>query len=144
MKIRRELLERVVEHCQRDAPVEACGVLSGPVGGVPDEIHEMTNGLQVPRSHLSFEFVPSAQLRLFSEFDELDRRPLVIYHSHTAGMAYPSIADISNASLQTESLHLIIATEKLDPAVPIGMQNGAIRLFKIHRGQVTQEPIELA
>ena len=143
MKIPGELLERVVEHCLQEVPYEACGVLSGPVDGSPDQHHPMANGLVGGRALLAFEFVPSDQLRLFTELDEAGRRPLVIYHSHTKGMAYPSIRDIANASLQVHSLHLIVATERLDPGLPLGLQNGAIRLFKIGRGVVTQEPIEL-
>lgn len=143
MRIPETLLRQVVDHCREMVPEEACGVLSGPAGGDPGVCHIMLNNAPPERITLAFEFVPGDQLRLYTELDEAGRRPLVIFHSHTSGMAYPSVGDIDNARYQGDSLHLIIATSRLEPTDPLNRLGGAIRLFRIQGGQAIQEPIEL-
>ena len=82
LRIRRDLVDAMVDHARRDHPDEACGVLAGPVGSErPERFIEMTNAA---RSVTYYEFDSKEDLQLQRELDSRDEERAVIYHSHTA------------------------------------------------------------
>jgi proteasome lid subunit RPN8/RPN11 len=91
MQIAPDLLQRIVDHAQRDAPVECCGFVVLEDGRAV-EVIEVEN---VAASPLRFEVGPSDLLKLADIDDQ--GRAVAIYHSHTRSDPYPSQTDINFA-----------------------------------------------
>lgn len=126
------LMYHVLEHVRGAHPIEACGILAGPPGSQPTRHIPMTNTEASPDA---FAFDPAEQLAVFADLDQHGEDPLIYYHSHTRGRAYPSQADIAYAA-DPEAYHLIISTQ--DPDQP------SIRGFRIVNGHVVEEPVNVA
>jgi proteasome lid subunit RPN8/RPN11 len=93
VKIRKAVLEEIVEHTRQEAPLECCGLLTGE-GDVITRIRKMTNVL---RSPVRFSMDPQALFLFFKDIRSLPEKHLGIYHSHPASEAYPSPVDIEQA-----------------------------------------------
>ena len=86
----------IVAHAKRDHPDEACGIVAGPEGSDrPTRLVEMVNAAGSPTF---YEFDSTELLALYKQMWDLDEEPVVVYHSHTATEAYPSVTDIGLAS----------------------------------------------
>lgn len=72
------------------APEEACGLLAGGHGRVA-AVFPVTNELHSPTR---FRMEPKEQIRAFIRIDADKMDLLAIYHSHPAGVAYPSETDL--------------------------------------------------
>jgi [CysO sulfur-carrier protein]-S-L-cysteine hydrolase len=130
LTIARDLYGRIVDHARADHPDEACGVLAGPAGSDrPERFIAMTNAA---RSPTFYEFDSTEQLRVWTEMDDRDEEPVVIYHSHTATEAYPSRTDISYAN--EPGAHYVLVSTR-DP------QELEFRSFRIREGEVAEEPV---
>jgi proteasome lid subunit RPN8/RPN11 len=133
LKIPRRLVDAMVAHCRAEHPIEACGVLPGPVGGdVPDRIVPMANTEQSPSL---YRFDADEQLAVWVSMATRQEWPVVIYHSHTSSRAYPSKTDVAFASLP-EAHYVVVSTR--DP------EAAEVRSFRILDGEVEEEPIEVA
>jgi [CysO sulfur-carrier protein]-S-L-cysteine hydrolase len=93
VKIRKAILQEIVEHTRQEAPLECCGLLTGE-GDVITRIRKMTNVL---RSPVRFSMDPQALFRFFKDLRPLPQKHLGIYHSHPVSEAYPSAVDIEQA-----------------------------------------------
>jgi proteasome lid subunit RPN8/RPN11 len=132
LRIGRDIVEAIVAHARRDHPDEACGVIAGPAGSdTPSRHIPMDN---VERSSTFYRFDSMEQLRVWREMDERDEEPVVIYHSHTATVAYPSRTDV-NLAAEPGAHYLLVSTR--DP------EQAEIRSFRIVDGQVTEEPVRV-
>lgn len=141
LHLKEAMLAQIVEHCLSEAPFEACGVLSGLIGGVPLQWHPMQNAIS---SRGAYSFQREEQLALYRALDEQDRAPLVIYHSHVHGVAVPSMLDVEMAA-DPNILHLIIALERIVSAAVSQrsvIQVGAARVWRID-GDCVELPIQL-
>ena len=131
MQIAPDLLQRIVEHAQRDAPVECCGFVVLEDGRAV-EVLEVEN---VAASPLRFEVGPADLLRL-AEIDDSGRQ-VVIYHSHTRSAPVPSQTDVNFAAHWPDVEWLIV-----------GLAAGAdgepdVRSFRIDDGVVTEVAVEV-
>jgi len=130
LTIARGLYDQIAAHARADHPDEACGVLAGPAGSDrPERFIAMTNAA---RSPTFYEFDSTEQFRVWTEMDERDEEPVVIYHSHTATEAYPSRTDISYAN--EPGAHYVLVSTR-DPG------ELEFRSFRISGGQVAEEPV---
>lgn len=130
LSLRVGLLEAMLEQARRDHPLETCGIIAAPLGGkVAERLIAMENA---SRSPTFFSFDPRQQLRVWRELDERDEECRVIYHSHTASVAYPSADDVRYAG--DPSVHYVIVSTLPDIEVPI-------RSFRIIDNKVTEESI---
>jgi proteasome lid subunit RPN8/RPN11 len=112
-----------VAHAKRDHPVEACGVVAGPAGSDrPERFIEMMTDL----------------LNLYRDLDDRDEEPVVIYHSHTATEAYPSVTDINLAS-EPGAHYVLVSTREH------GNNDGPVefRSYGIVDGVVTEEEVSV-
>jgi len=97
LRLPRALYDRIIAHCQREYPKEACGMLAG-TGAVFKHVQQVFEMLNVDCSPISYSFDPNEHLHA-QEAMRLDGLALLaIYHSHTASDAYPSPVDIARAS----------------------------------------------
>ncbi|WP_134716598.1 Mov34/MPN/PAD-1 family protein [Saccharomonospora xinjiangensis] len=133
LRIRRDLVDAIVEHARRDHPDEACGVIAGPDDGTdrPERFIPMVNAA---RSPTFYEFDSGDLLRLYREMDARDEKPVVIYHSHTATEAYPSRTDIKLAQ-EPFAHYVLVSTRQQD--------TDEFRSYRIVDGEVTEEPVEI-
>jgi proteasome lid subunit RPN8/RPN11 len=130
LTISKELHDKIVAHARADHPDEACGVLAGPAGrDRPERFIAMENA---ERSPTFYRFDSGEQFRVWTQMDEADEEPVVIYHSHTATQAYPSRTDISYAS-EPNAHYVLVSTRE-----PTSTE---FRSYRIADGVVTEEPV---
>ena len=137
LKIDQATYDAIVAHAKRDHPVEACGMVAGPVGSDrPERFVEMVNAAGSPTF---YEYDSTDLFELYKEMDERDEEPVVIYHSHTATEAYPSVTDINLAGEPGAHYVLVSTREHGNNEGPV-----EFRSYRIIDGEVTEEPVELA
>jgi proteasome lid subunit RPN8/RPN11 len=126
--------DAVVAHAKRDHPVEACGIVAGPEGSDRAErVIEMANAAGSPTF---YEFDSTELLELYKEMWDRDEEPVVIYHSHTATEAYPSVTDVKLASEPGAHYVLVSTREHGNNEGPVDF-----RSYRIVDGVVTEEEV---
>ena len=112
-------LARVVAHCRRELPNEACGILGGRAGRV-ESVHPVRSARPSPGR---YEMDPAEQWLALDEIDRAGWELVGIYHSHPAAPAMPSPSDLEAACWPGTNLpnypgavYLIVSL--LDRAVP--------------------------
>lgn len=134
LRIKASLVTALWEHAEREHPIEACGVIAGPVADrTPTRHIPMENSAYSPTF---YEFESKALLRLYQELDDRDEAPIVIYHSHTSTQAYPSRTDIAYAG-EPEAHYVLVSTREEIAS------RSEFRSFRIVDGIVTEEPVEI-
>ena len=123
-------LQKIYEHCEREYPNEACGILAGHQGMVK-KIYSMTNAEPSPAFYV---MDPQEQFRVMKEMRQTRLELVGIYHSHTGSQAYPSATDVSLA-YYPEAVYLIVTL--LDRKLP------ASRGFSIIEGKITEVRVEV-
>ena len=93
VRVRAEILERMVAEAWRVPHLECCGLLGGR-GGVVSAIFPAPNALV---SASEFEIAPENLFRLFREMRAGGWQHLGIYHSHPTGGNVPSRHDVERA-----------------------------------------------
>jgi len=88
-----DLLAQIVEHAQRDAPNECCGLI-GVRDGTAVSVHPAENQAASP---FRFE-LGGRDLLVTYQLEDDGLTPGAIYHSHTRSEPYPSQTDINFAS----------------------------------------------
>ncbi len=136
MQIGQATYDALVEHAKRDHPVEACGMVVGPIGSDRPERHvEMVNAAGSPTF---YEYDSTDLFQLYKEMDERDEEPVVIYHSHSATEAYPSVTDINLASEPGAHYVLVSTREHGNNPGPV-----EFRSYRIIDGVVTEEEVTI-
>ncbi len=134
LRIDRATYDAIVEHAKRDHPVEACGMVAGPIGSDrPARLIEMVNAAGSPTF---YEYDSTDLLRLYRELDDRDEEPVVIYHSHSATEAYPSVTDIDLAGEPGAHYVLVSTREHGNNPGPV-----EFRSYRIVDGVVTEEEV---
>ncbi|WP_235037378.1 Mov34/MPN/PAD-1 family protein [Actinomadura sp. K4S16] len=126
------LLDAIVEHARSEHPFEACGIVAGPAGsGRPVRHVPMANASGDRRRR--FRFDPEEQLAVWREMDARGEDPVVVYHSHPRGGAYPSREDV-RAAWDPGVHYLIVSLRGGSPEV---------RSFRVGGGCADEEPVTL-
>ena len=126
--------DALVAHAKRDHPDEACGVVAGPEGSDRPERHvPMVNAAGSPTF---YEFDSTELLVLYKQMWDRDEEAVVVYHSHTATEAYPSVTDIGLASEPGAHYVLVSTREHGNNEGPV-----EFRSYRIVDGVVTEEEI---
>lgn len=128
--------DALVAHAKRDHPVEACGMVAGPAGSDRPTRHiEMVNAAGSPTF---YEYDSTDLFQLYRELDDNDEEPVVIYHSHSATEAYPSVTDIDLASEPGAHYVLVSTREHGNNPGPV-----EFRSYRIIDGVVTEEEVRV-
>ncbi|HUW88766.1 MAG TPA: M67 family metallopeptidase [Candidatus Paceibacterota bacterium] len=134
LEISREFVELILEQSRAEYPDEACGVILGPLGsGRTTRIKPMINAAHSPTF---YEFDPKDLLALYREVDDMDEEIVVIYHSHTDTVAFPSRTDIAYAGEPGAHYVLVSTRQEIAP-------DTEFRSFRIIDGQVTEEEVSI-
>jgi proteasome lid subunit RPN8/RPN11 len=129
VRIRGEVVSRMMEEARREPSVECCGVLGGR-GGVISAILPARNALASPSE---FEIAPEELFRIFRELRASRLDHLGIYHSHPAGDNAPSARDIERA-FYPDAAYFVVS--------PLPDAPRPVRAFSIREGRVTELAIE--
>jgi proteasome lid subunit RPN8/RPN11 len=89
------------EHVERQAPLEACGLLAGK----EDRVEWVIPIRNQAQSAVRFIMEPHEQLQAFQKIDSRGLELLGIFHSHPGGPDHPSATDIAEATYAV--VHLI-------------------------------------
>ncbi len=129
MKIKKDILNKIIEHARKDAPVEACGYLAFK-DCVVIKHYELRN---VDRSHEHFLFDVNEQFMVDRNARAEGFQLCASYHSHPVTPARPSKEDIKLAYDPNMS-YVIVSLAKPEPEV---------KSFKIKNSIVTHEPLKV-
>jgi proteasome lid subunit RPN8/RPN11 len=125
-------IEAMIAQARKEHPLETCGIIAGAEGSnKPKRLIAMQN---VAQSRTFFQFDAKQQLQVWREMTARSEEPIVIYHSHTDSIAYPSREDILYAS-EPQAHYVIIGINSRD-------NSESVRSFRIVNGTVTEERIK--
>lgn len=119
------LMDQIVEHLRREAPLEGCGLIYGQ-GSRGQAVVPMRNTLASP---FRFEMDPLEQIAVAKRFREEGLALLAIYHSHPSTEPYPSATDVEWAEAWQSAWFLIVSLRREEPEA---------RCFRIEEGQVRE------
>lgn len=85
------ILAAMVEHCRREAPLEACGLLGG-AGDRVESCHPLRN---VAASETRYDADGAEVIEINRALRDAGRAILAIYHSHPRWHAVPSRVDLA-------------------------------------------------
>ena len=124
MRIRRSLLDALIEHAREEAPDECCGMIAA-LDGRAVAVHRATNTAHSP---LRYEMDGREQYALQSAIEDAGQELGAIYHSHTRSAPTPSQTDI-NLAFYPESLYVIVGVKG---------DESEVRAWRIVDGQVSE------
>ena len=86
-----DILDAMVAHCRREAPLECCGILGGMASSV-SSFHPLRNA---SASETRYDADPNDLIRAVVALRERGAEILAIYHSHPRWAAIPSRTDLN-------------------------------------------------
>lgn len=90
LSIPADILDSMIEHCIREAPLECCGILGG-IDQLVSSIHPLRN---TEASESRYNADPGDLIAALEWLRVRNRQNLAIYHSHPRWEAVPSRADL--------------------------------------------------
>ena len=130
LKIKQDVIDRIVAQGLTEAPLEACGYLAEK-DGVVCKHFELTN---LDKSPVHFSMDPAEQFAAVNECRNQGLKLRAVYHSHPETPARPSNEDIKLA--YDPSLSYVI--------VSLAGSEPSIKSFIIQKGSVESEELEIA
>lgn len=104
-----KLRDEMVDHCLRERPNEACGLVAAREGTIV-RVFAMSNAAASP---VRYALDPKEQFEIYSYLDDENLELGGVFHSHTHTDAVPSPTDIRMA---TEDVPYLIVSLARDPA----------------------------
>jgi proteasome lid subunit RPN8/RPN11 len=98
LKIKNKDLRNIIMHCDKELPLEACGILIGNRDNDDKIVQRIYKTVNVLKSSTRFKINPGEQLKIFMEADRSGMDILGFYHSHPYFGAKASRIDISSAN----------------------------------------------
>ena len=136
VRISQSLVDEMVAHAKEDLPNECCGILAGP----QDEVAKSYRMSNVEASPFRFSMDPGELVAVDTEAGDNGWELIAIYHSHTQSPAYPSDTDVriagGTAELWPDTRYVLVSL--------VDAANPSVRIFRIERGEVTEETLEVA
>jgi [CysO sulfur-carrier protein]-S-L-cysteine hydrolase len=125
VRIRAEILKKMLEHARSEPSIECCGLLAGH-DGVITEIFPATNALA---SATAYEIAPRELFQFFRTLRAQGLEHLGHYHSHLSTENVPSPTDIEQAGYPDQAYFIV--SLRADAPEPI-------RAFSIRDGEVSE------
>lgn len=130
LKIPHEIYLKLVEEAEKQAPLEACGLLAGE-GQVVRKFYPLTN---VDRSPVHFSMDPAEQFETVKDMRRHGWEIIAIWHSHPATPPRMSDEDKRLAFMPDVSYAIL----SLAP-----QYRGQLRAFRQEKGQFVEQVIEI-
>ena len=125
IRIRADILQKMLEHARSEPRIECCGLLAGR-DGVITHIFPAANALA---SATAYEIAPQELFRLFKTLRTEGLTHLGHYHSHLASQNFPSPTDIEQAGYPDHANFIVSLLEGAPKP---------IRAFSIRDGIVSE------
>ena len=129
LRIKQDIIDRIVAHGRTEAPFEACGYLAEK-DGIIIQHFELTN---IDKSPVHFSMDPAEQFAVVKECRNQGLKICAVYHTHPETPARPSKEDIKLAYDPSVS-YVIVSLAEADPN---------IKSFNIQKGIVEPEPLRI-
>ncbi len=129
VRIPKSILERIIEHAKKEAPLECCGILAGKNGTI-EKAYEVPNAEKSP---VRYSISPQDQLKIFEEMEKESLEMIAVYHSHTHTIPFPSETDVRLA-FYPEVASIIISLKEEAPVM---------KAFWIREDAIYLEEIEI-
>ena len=127
MKIRQNVLDRIVAHAVEDLPNECCGLLLGNA----EIVEDVARARNVKRSRTKFQVEPADHFAAIRRARASGLEIVGAYHSHPSGPSGPS--EIDRARLTDPAMFHVI--------VSLAHGTRTVRAFRIADGNFS--PLEL-
>ena len=111
LRIPKDLVDEMVEHCLAGRPNEACGILATD-GREVVKVFRMTNAEASP---VRYRFVDKEQMAVEDKIDAEGWTFAAAFHSHTRTEAYPSPTDVARAL--GDLVYVIVSLAEEPPVV---------------------------
>jgi proteasome lid subunit RPN8/RPN11 len=129
MRIRRAVIDAVVDHARRDAPMECCGLLIG----ADDEVLESRPARNIRQSRTAYLVDPKDHFAAIRTARAAGLAVVGGYHSHPTSRPVPSATDLAEA-IDPEFLSLIVSLAGTEPE---------IAAYRISSGVFGEVPLEV-
>ena len=129
LRIPKTIIQEMVDHALREAPLECCGILAGK-GKTVSRKYEMRNANE---SRISYLMAPEEQLEVFREIEKERLDMVAIYHSHPNTIPFPSKRDVRLA-FYPDVAYIIVSLKGGETVV---------KGFRIGKEAISIEPIRL-
>lgn len=123
--IQKSDLQVIYDHCDREYPNEACGILAGRDGRV-EHVYSLVSERPSP---VFYRIDSNEHFRVIREMRVAGTELVGIYHSHTASPAFPSTTDVELA-YYPEAVYVIVSL--MDRKTPI------VKAYTIIEGTIAE------
>src|SRR5262245_17462445 len=132
------MVDEMVAHSFEDLPNECCGIIAGDGTGAT-KLYRIRNSEASP---FRYNMHPLDLKNAIEEIDDNDWQVLVVYHSHVASEAYPSPTDVRLSQwpgldppveIFPDAYYVLVSLKDRD--------NPAVRAFRIHAGEISEEAL---
>jgi proteasome lid subunit RPN8/RPN11 len=130
IRVRREVLNRLLDEAHREPTLECCGLLAGRDGTI-ERVLPAPNVLASPSA---YELAPGDLFQLMREIRAAELEMMGIYHSHPTGDNYPSPRDIERAYYPDAVYFIVSSGQKA---------RRPVRAFAICDGSVRERSVEV-
>jgi proteasome lid subunit RPN8/RPN11 len=128
VRIRTEILKKMLEHARSDRRIECCGLLAGR-DGVITHIFPAANALA---SATAYEIAPTELFHLFKTLRAEGLTHLGHYHSHLATENVPSPTDIEQAGYPDHTYFIVSLLDGApEPIRAFSIRDGVVRELEI-------------
>jgi proteasome lid subunit RPN8/RPN11 len=112
VRVSRGVLDMMVEHARRDAPLECCGLLLGSAASIDEAIVARNTRASATR----YEIHPEDHFNAIRLARRSGRTVRGAYHSHPRGPAHPSETDLAEAH-DDSLLYIIVSLAAAEPVI---------------------------
>jgi len=130
IRIPKSVFNGMVEHAEKESPLECCGILGGKDHTVK-KAFELQNAEKSP---IRYSIAAQEQLRMFEEMEKESIDMIAIYHSHPHTIPFPSETDVKLA-FYPEVVSIIISLKE--------GENPVVKAFRIGKEAIYLEEIEV-
>ena len=132
LKLRKDLYDKMLKHCEDGLPNESCGLIAGTVDGdvkTVEKVYLLTN-IDASREHFSMD--PKEQLAALKDARTKGAKIIGNFHSHPESPSRPSEED-KRLAFDPSILYLILSLQEAD--------NPVLKAFEIDKEKkvTTQE-----
>ena len=116
LKLRKDLYDKMLKHCEEGLPNESCGLIAGTVDGnvkTVEKVYLLTN-IDASREHFSMD--PKEQLAAVKDMRKNGYVPLGNFHSHPESPSRPSEED-KRLAYDSTAEYLILSL--MEPGNPV-------------------------
>ncbi|RPJ04677.1 MAG: M67 family peptidase [Deltaproteobacteria bacterium] len=130
LRIAKSVYQEMVEHAQREWPLECCGIL----GGKEETVGRAFTLRNAEESSTQYSMAPQEQLKVFEQMERETLQMVAIYHSHPHTIPFPSETDVRLAFYPKISSVIISLKERENPVV---------KAFRIEKEAIRPVEIEI-